>query len=353
MVTRAFEIAGRRIGGGARCFVIAEAGVNHNGKRELAFALVDAAAKAGADAVKFQTFDPSALASASAPKAEYQKARSEGASQREMLEALTLPREVYVELKRHAEAQGLVFMSSPFDEGSARFLAGLDVPAFKIASGELTNHPFLRLIAGWRKPMLVSTGMATLDEVRGALEAIREAGDPPVALFHCVSSYPATAADANLRAMGTLRETFGVASGWSDHMLGIHLSTAAVALGAEILEKHLTLDRSLPGPDHAASTEPAEFGAMIAQLRDIEASLGSGVKQPVPAELGVAAVARKSLHFAADLPRGTVLTEAHLVALRPGTGVPPSAQRAMLGRRLAKDVRAGAMLAEQDLETAP
>lgn len=350
MVTKTFEIAGRRIGGGARCFVIAEAGVNHNGKRDLAFGLVDAAAKAGADAVKFQTFDPAALASPSAPKAEYQRGRSGGDSQREMLEALTLPHAVYAELKQHAEAQGLVFMSSPFDAGSAQFLARLGVPAFKIASGELTNHPFLELIARWGKPMLVSTGMSTLDEVRGALEAIRRAGDPPVALFHCVSSYPATPADANLRAMATLRDAFGVPTGWSDHMMGIHLSTTAVALGAEVLEKHITLDRTLPGPDHAASTEPGEFGVMVAQLREIEASLGSGLKQPVPAELGVAAVARKSLHWAADLPAGTVIRAEHLSAMRPGTGMPPSRQVQLVGRTLQRAAQAGAMVRDADLE---
>ncbi len=298
--------------------------------------------------MKFQTFDPAALASADAPKAEYQKERSTGRSQREMLEALSLPKEAYPRLMAHAQSKGLVFMSSPFDAGSAHFLNSLEVPAFKIASGELTNHPMLQQIARFGRPMLVSTGMATLDEVSAAMKIIAEAGDVPVALFHCVSSYPAVAADVNLRAMATMRDAFKVPVGWSDHLQDSIVSLASVALGAQILEKHLTLDKKMPGPDHAASTEPAEFAELVRALRDIEAALGTGIKAPVPAERDVAAVARKSLHWAADFAAGFEIPAQAFTSLRPGTGVSPARLPELIGRRLARSVMAGKLVAPDD-----
>lgn len=342
------EVAGRKIGAGQRCFVIAEAGVNHNGDPALAFALVEAAARAGVDAVKFQTFDPKALASAAAPKADYQRASSEGASQREMLAALTLAPEVYPRLQARAHELGLVFLSSPFDDASADFLAELGVPAFKIASGELTNTPFLRRIARVGRPMLVSTGMARLDEVRVALDVIHAAGGPPVALFHCVSSYPAVPQDVNLRAMATMRAAFGVPVGWSDHLDGNAISLGAVALGAELLEKHLTLDRRMPGPDHAASTEPEDFARLVRELREIEGALGTGVKAPVAAELPIAAVARKSLHWRTSLNASDSLLPAHFVCLRPGTGISPARFDEFVGRRLARPVVEGTLVVDAD-----
>jgi len=349
-VNPSFEIAGRRIGADdetapRRCFVIAEAGVNHNGDPEMARRLVDAAATVGADAVKFQTFDPDALAAADAPKAEYQmRARSGGATQREMLRALVLPPELHLELQERAEAHKLVFLSSPFDEGSADFLDALSVPAYKIPSGELTNHPFLAHVAAKHRPLLVSTGMSTLDEVRDAVEVIRANGAPPLALFHCVSSYPARPEDANLRAMATLREAFNVPVGWSDHTPGIDIAIAAVALGADLIEKHLTLNRDLPGPDHRASLDPRQMADMIAAVRHVTAALGDGVKKPVEAEAEIARVARKSLHFAMTLPAGTTLQREHFLALRPGTGVSPARIGELCGRVLPQAVSAGELV---------
>lgn len=343
------EIAGRRIGPGARCFVIAEGGVNHNGDMRLARGLVEAAASAGVDAIKFQTFDPAALAAADAPKAQYQQERDSSGSQRSMLEKLVLSEAQHFELKQLAESLGLLFLSTPFEEKSADFLERLGLPAFKIPSGELTNHPFIAHVARKGLPMLMSTGMATLAEVKAAVAALRAARPVPLALFHCVSSYPAAAADCNLRAMATLRRELDVPVGWSDHSSGINLSIAAVALGAELIEKHLTLDRTLPGPDHAASLEPKEFLELVKGIREVEASLGNGEKVPVAAEVAIAAVARKSLHWAATLPKGATVRREHLVSLRPGTGVPPMQFELLVGREVARPTVAGRQLSLDDL----
>jgi N,N'-diacetyllegionaminate synthase len=344
-------LGGRRIASGEPCFVIAEAGVNHNGDADLARALVDAAASAGADAVKFQTFDPEALAAADAPRAAYQKSSSGtgNAGQLEMLRALVLPRALHRELQQRAAQKGILFLSSPFDERSADFLASIGVPALKVPSGELTNLPFIVHLAHKGVPLLMSTGMSTLDEVRAAVEAVqRVPAPPPVALFHCVSSYPARAEDANLRAMATLRTTFGVPAGWSDHTPGFDIAVAAVALGAELIEKHLTLDRSLPGPDHKASLDPAQMTEMIAAVRRVSAALGDGHKRPVEAERETAQVARKSLYFTTTLPAGTTLRREHLVALRPGTGISPARLDDVCGKVLPRAAQAGEMV-PQDL----
>jgi N,N'-diacetyllegionaminate synthase len=345
------EVGGRRVGEGAPCFVIAEAGVNHNGDLALAHRLVAAAQAAGADAVKFQTFDPALLAGPQAPRAAYQELGDPGStSQREMLERLALSREAHKSLQTDAADRGLVFLSSPFDEGSADFLDQLGVPAFKIPSGEVTNRGLLDHLARKGKPLLLSTGMCTLEEVGAALGWIRSAGDPPVLLLHCVSSYPADAVDANLRALDTLRRTFGVPVGWSDHTLGLTVALAAVAREACVLEKHLTLDRSLPGPDHRASLEPDDFAEMIRQVRIVESSLGSGVKEPRAAEGEIARVARKSLHLRTALAAGIALEAGHLLAQRPGTGLSPARLPELLGRRLRRNLPAGACLQEEDLE---
>jgi N,N'-diacetyllegionaminate synthase len=351
--SKTITIAGRAIGEGQRCFVIAEAGVNHNGDPDLARRLVDVAADAGADAVKFQTFDPATLVTASAPKAAYQE-RNDGTSrsQREMLEALVLPRQLHHELRARAEAKGLLFLSSPFDEGSADFLIGLGVPALKVASGELTNHLLLEHLAGKGVPLLVSTGMAVLDEVSAALAVLRRAGDPPVALFHCVSNYPCAPEEANLRAMATLRDRFGLPVGWSDHTLGIEVALASVALGAAVLEKHFTLDRTLPGPDHLASLEPLELASLVRGVRAVELARGSGEKRPTPAERAVAKVARRSLYWRGSLPAGSVVRREDLVALRPGDGLSPSRLSDVLGRTLKRAVAAGGKVELDSLEEA-
>jgi len=344
------RVGGHVIGPSAPCFLIAEAGVNHNGDVALAHRLVDAAAECGADAVKFQTFRAESLAAAGAPLAEYQERSVEAADQQRMLERLALSEGAHRELKVHAEERGLVFLSSPFDERSADFLDALDVAAFKIPSGEVTNHPFLAHVASKGRPMLLSTGMCDLPEVAAAVDVIREAGNPPLALLHCVSSYPAATSDANLRAMETLARAFGVPVGWSDHTEGPEAALAAVALGACLVERHLTLDRDLPGPDHRASLEPGEFAGLVRQVRAVECALGTGEKAPRPAERPIAAVARKSLHWRAALAAGQRLEAGHVAALRPGTGLAPSRLPSLLGRRLRRDVPAGAIVSEDDLE---
>ncbi len=339
-------LQGRQIGGGARCFVIAEAGVNHDGDLAVAHQLVDAAADARADAVKFQTFAPDALASANAPKAAYQLRRTAGAeSQREMLRRLSLSREAHVALKDHAERRGLLFLSTPFDEGSADFLEQLGVAAFKVASGEITNHAFLRHLGRKGKPLLLSTGMSDLAEVAAAVHA---AAAPSLALLHCLSSYPAPPEQANLRAMETLRRSFEVPVGYSDHTLGSAVMLASVALGAALVEKHLTLGRDRSGPDHAASAEPLEFRALVEQIRFVESALGDGVKSVQPAERETRAVARKSLFAARDLFRGERIDEHALRAQRPGTGISPSRLPALIGRVLTRDLPEGALLSESD-----
>ncbi len=342
---------GDLVAGAGPVVVIAEAGVNHNGDVDLALALVDAAVDAGADIVKFQTFDPGALAAAGAPSAEYQR-RSGAAEdgQRAMLERLTLPAEAWPILAAHAAARGIAFLSTPFDAASAHLLNAMDVPAFKVGSGELTNTPFIEVVARMGRSMLISTGMSNMTEVADAVDAVRAAGDPPLALFHCVSSYPARPADANLRAIETLRRAFGVPVGWSDHTPGIEMALAAVAAGAALVEKHLTLDRRMPGPDHAASLEPAAFAEMVVGIRAVEVALGDGRKRPVAAEHDVATVARRSLHWARALAAGATITADDIVILRPGTGLRPRRLAEVVGRRVGRQVRQGALVTADDIE---
>ena len=344
-------LLGDRAIGAGPAFLIAEGGVNHNGDPELARLLVDAAADAGADAVKFQTFDPAALAAAGAPTAEYQRrAGAGGLDQRELLAGLALPAGTWAALQAQARDRGLVFLSTPFDDGSATLLEGLGVPAFKVGSGELTNLPFIARLARRGRPLLISTGMADMVEVAAAVDTVAANGDVPLALFHCVSSYPASPEDANLRAIETLRRAFGVPAGWSDHTPGIEMPLAAVAMGASLVEKHLTLDRGLPGPDHRASLEPDAFGAMVRAIRAVEAALGSGAKAPVEAEADVARVARRSLHWGRSLPAGAAVGGDDLAILRPGTGLAPARLDAVIGRRTSRPVTAGAVVLPGDIE---
>lgn len=347
---RPMTLAGRALGSG-RAFVIAEAGVNHDGDPERAHALIEAAAGAGADAVKFQTFDSAALAAPGAPTAAYQREAGETAGdQRAMLTRLALPVEAWPTLQAHARERDMVFLSTPFDDASAELLDRLDVPAFKVGSGELTNLPFIRRLARRGRPMIVSTGMAEMVEVAAAVDALAGAGDPPFALFHCVSNYPADPSTANLRAMSTLRSAFGVPTGWSDHSPGIELAIAAAAIGAELVEKHLTLDRDGPGPDHRSSLEPDAFRAMVEAIRQVEAGLGSGDKTPDPAEAAIAAVARRSLHWQRSIGAGEPIAYDDLIALRPGTGLSPARWDDLVGRRTRRTVTAGRMVVADDLE---
>jgi N-acetylneuraminate synthase len=346
-----FRVGELSIGPGMPCFVIAEVGVNHDGSVRMAHRLIDSAAESQANAVKFQTFNPDKLVSPSAPKATYQygsTGRKE--SQLEMLRSLVLPESCYPELIRHSADVGLVFISTPFDEDSSDFLESLGVPAFKISSGDLTNLPFLEHLARKRLPLIVSSGMSSLEEVYAAVEVIVSHGNPPLALLHCVSNYPAQPGDCNLRAIETLRHRFGVPVGWSDHTEGLDISTAAAALGADILEKHLTLSRNLPGPDHSASLEPEDFGEMVKAIRRVELALGDGAKRRVRAEEAIAVVARRSLHWTKALSVGAMVRSEDLVALRPGTGMSPSQRDGVIGRKLKKPVREAEMVSETDLE---
>jgi N,N'-diacetyllegionaminate synthase len=349
-MTYSFDLAGITVGGGARALIIAEAGVNHNGDPGLAHRLVDAAADAGADVVKFQTFVPELLAGLGAGRAEYQKQNlDEDGNQLDMLRKLTLSHEAHGALKSHAQDRGIVFLSTPFDLPSLEFLHALGVPGFKVSSGDLTNLPFLREIARRGRPVLLSSGMGTLAEVEAAVEAFRESGNPPLALFHCVSDYPTQPADCNLRAMATLRERFGLPTGWSDHTMGMALSIAATALGAEVFEKHLTLSRTMRGPDHAASLEPQEFAALVRAMRDTEAALGDGIKQPRASEAATARLARKSVVALVDLPKHHELRPEDFAVMRPGYGLHPDTAATLAGRRLARAVQAGFPISADDV----
>lgn len=348
------EIAGPKIGWGHPCFIIAEAGVNHNGDIELAKRLVDVAAKAGADAVKFQTFRAERVVSATAPKAEYQLQTTDVAeSQLEMLRRLELSPEAHRELQTYCQERGVLFMSTPFDEKSADLLDELGVPVFKIGSGEITNWPFLGYVARKGKPIILSTGMSYLSEVDEAVRVIRDAGNDQndqLVLLHCVSNYPADPADANLRAMRTMATAFQVPVGYSDHTPGIEVALAAVALGACVIEKHFTLERNLPGPDHRASLEPHELQALVVGIRTIELALGNGAKQPARSEAGNRVIVRRSLAAAFDIPEGTVLSSDMLKALRPATGISPALVEHVVGGRIRRSLTSGQLIAWSDLE---
>jgi N,N'-diacetyllegionaminate synthase len=339
------DLAGRKIGTGQPCFITAEAGVNHNGDLDTARRLVDVAEQAGADAIKFQTFKAERLVTVSAPKAEYQSRTTDAAeSQYEMLRRLELSVEAHRDLMAYCQTRKLLFISSPFDEESADFLAELGVAIFKIPSGEITNLPFLAHVARKGKPLIVSTGMANLGEVETAVHTLEETGNRDFVLLHCVSNYPAQPGDVNLRAMQTMSAAFSVPVGYSDHTVGIEVALAAVALGACVIEKHFTLDRDLPGPDHQASLEPDELAALVRGIRTVEASLGHGRKEPAASEANTTAVARKSLVAARNIPAGTVLTEDLIAARRPGTGLPPAVRPYLVGRTARVAIPAGTLL---------
>ncbi len=326
--------------------VIAEAGVNHNGDEALAHDLVEVAARSGADAVKFQTFDPALLVSGHAETTPYQRDRGGAIDQQSLLEALTLPTGSWAELRDHAEGLGLTFLSTPFDLGSARLLADLGVAAIKTSSSELTNTPFLAAVADLGLPMLVSTGMGDEDEVAAAVAATSAA--PSVTLLHCVSAYPAPIAEANLRVIPALAQRHGIPVGWSDHTLGSTSAVAAVALGATVLEKHMTTDRLLPGPDHAASLEPDELAAYVVAARDAWSALGDGIKRRMPSEVENATLVRRSWHAARDLPVGHTLGAEDAVTLRPELGLAPFVEVA--GARMLRPVNAGDPITSADVE---
>lgn len=336
-----------------KCFIIAEAGVNHNGNEAVALKLVDAAADTGADAVKFQTFVAAKLVTPGTASAAYQKTNTGGSDQYRMLRDLELPADAYMRLRDRARARGIEFLSTPFDVESAEMLVGLGMARIKVPSGELTNLPFLAHLAAMDLPIVLSTGMATLDEVREAVTAIRDMRlqakltaplEAKLTLLHCTSDYPAAPADVNLRVMQTLRDEFRVPVGYSDHTAGTWVSVAAAAAGAAVIEKHLTLDRGLPGPDQRASLEPGEFKLMVEQVRAVETALGATVKQPCAKELPIRDLVRRSITVSRALAAGARIADADVTLLRPGTGIPPKELSKVIGRRVATDLPAGTTL---------
>jgi N,N'-diacetyllegionaminate synthase len=319
-----------------KALIIAEAGVNHNGDPARARELIDVAAAAGADRVKFQTFSADRLVTTSAAKASYQARATDGnESQHAMLRRLELSRAMHVELIAYCKTRGIQFFSTGFDLDSVALLAELGADCFKIPSGEITNLPYLRGVGRYGKPVILSTGMSGLDEVEAALAALEQSGTPRsrITVLQCTTEYPAPMAEVNLRAMLTIRDACGVAVGYSDHTAGIEAAIAAVALGASVIEKHFTLDRNLPGPDHKASLEPAELQALVKAVRNVECALGDGVKRPTASELKNRLVARKSIVAARSIAAGEIFSADNLTAKRPGTGMSPMRWDELLGRK--------------------
>lgn len=338
-----------------RTFIIAEAGVNHNGSLDMARSMIDAAVAAGADAVKFQLFDPQALTTSKVPMAQYQRSGGEQMgvdSQQALLARLALPKEAYEALQEYAQQKGILFLCTPFDDASAKYLCEtLRLPYLKIASGEVTNLPFLKRLASYSLPIILSTGMSTLTEIEAAVAAIRSQSEVPLALLHCVSAYPAPVDSLNLKAIQTLKAQFPDCTiGFSDHSLGIHMSIVAVALGARIIEKHFTLDKTLPGPDHKASLSISELADLVSTVREVEQALGDGVKSPQDCERDCMQVARKSLVMRYNRPSGYTLTENDVVIKRPGTGLAPSRLEEVIGKRLKAPVVEDELLTLEKLE---
>lgn len=315
-------------------YIIAEAGVNHNGDVKLAKEMILEAKKAGADAVKFQTFVSKNLVSSFAPKAEYQKKTTgQSESQLEMLQKLELSYEYFTLLSQFARELGIDFISTPFDLESIDFLMTLQMPFWKLPSGELTNWPYLMKIKQTGMPIILSTGMSTVEEIKEALKVFDSYDREDITLLHCNTEYPTPFCDVNLRAMKTLRETFGVRVGYSDHTSGIEVPIAAVALGAEVIEKHFTLNRNMEGPDHKASLEPMELADMIKAIRNIEQAMGDGVKKPSPSEIKNIPVARKSIVASRDIRSGETFTEENITTKRPGDGISPMKWLDVLGKK--------------------
>ena len=321
-----------------KTFIIAEAGDNHNGSRELAFRLIDKAVEAGADCVKFQTFVTDEVISKRAEKAEYQKAATgSDESQYQMVKKLELSFEQFRELQKYAEERGITFLSTPFDIPSVEFLDSINIPCFKIPSGEITNLPYLIKIAETGRDVIMSTGMAELNEIESAINILREHGSGDISLLHCNTEYPTPYEDVNLRAMSTLKEKFGVRVGYSDHTQGIEVPIAAVALGAEIIEKHFTLDHNMEGPDHKASLEPDELKQMVDGIRKTEKALGNGIKTASPSEKKNIQIARKSIVARRDIKKGEILTEENLAVKRPGNGISPMRWYEVIGTKAIRD----------------
>jgi N,N'-diacetyllegionaminate synthase len=321
------------IGDDQPCFIVAEAGVNHNGDLASAEQLVVEAKRAGADCVKFQTFSASRVATPSAPKAPYQLRTTAGdESQLEMLRKLELDAQSHRTLVEACKREGIAFLSSPYSIEDVDLLESLDVPAYKVASALIVEPDFLRRVAATRKPVILSTGLATLPEVGAAVDVVRSEGNEQLVVLQCTTDYPAATADANLRAMQTMRSAFDVLTGYSDHTETATASIAAVALGAAVVEKHFTLDRSLPGPDQATSADPTEFAALVRAIRETESALGSGLKEPSESERRNLVGMRRSLVATRRIPAGTAVAPDMLASKRPATGISPREEAEVIGR---------------------
>lgn len=339
---------------GKKVLIIAEAGVNHNGNIETAKELIDAAAEADADLVKFQTFSADRIVSPTAQKANYQQVNigEDDTSQYNMLKRLELSEAMHHELISYCRQKGIGFFSTAFDPQGLDFLHNLGFNQFKVPSGEITNYPYLKKLGRFKKPVILSTGMATLGEIEAALNILTLEGldRRQITVLHCNTEYPTPMEEVNLKAMLAIQQTFQVEVGYSDHTLGIEVPIAAVALGASVIEKHFTLNRNLPGPDHKASLEPDELKAMVAAIRNIEKAIGGhGRKEPTTSELPNKPIARKSIYLNKSVAAGTQLTEEHLIPLRPGDGISPMDWNIVIGRKAARDLTAGQQLQWGDL----
>lgn len=323
-----------------KVYIIAEAGDNHNGDFNTALKLVDVAKRAGADCVKFQTFVTEEIISKYAEMAEYQKKNTgKEESQFEMVKRIELSFDEFRKIKEYCDRVGIQFLSTPFDLKSVDFLNELGVPFFKIPSGEITNYPYLIKIAHTGKPVVMSTGMCEPDEILAAINVLEKNGSGEITLLHCNTEYPTPLKDVNLYAMRTMKKMFGKKVGYSDHTKGIEVPVAAVALGACVIEKHFTLDKNMPGPDHKASLEPDELGRMVKNIRNIEIALGDGVKRVSESERKNIAIARKSIVARRNIQEGEILTEENLAVKRPGTGINPMQWMEVLGTRAVRDFK--------------
>lgn len=321
-------------------FIIAEVGVNHNGSLELAKKLVDAAVDAGADCVKFQTFIAKNLVSKHASKAEYQKKQTDAnESQLEMIKKLELSYDDFIELKKYTDEKDIIFMSTAFDLESISFLNNLDMKKWKIPSGEITNLPYLIEIAKLKKPTILSTGMSTMEEIESAIKILKKYGTDDITVLHCTTEYPAPFEEVNLNAMISIKNKFELSIGYSDHTKGIEVPIAAVALGAIVIEKHFTLDKNMDGPDHKASIEPNELKRMVLSIRNIEKSLGNGIKKPTESEIKNIAIARKSIVASKNIKLGEVFTEKNLTTKRPANGINPMNWFEVLGKKAKRDFK--------------
>lgn len=335
-----------------RTLIIAEAGVNHNGDIEIAKKLIDAAAEAGVDYIKFQTFKASKLVSKTALKADYQiknTAEKVPESQFEMLQKLELSAHQHKVLFEYCNQKNIKFFSTAFDLESLDFLTELGLSLFKIPSGEITNLPYLKKVAYLASEIILSTGMSTLKEIEQAIKVIQGISQAKITVLHCNTEYPTPYTDVNLLAMNEIKRSLNVEVGYSDHTLGIEVPIAAVALGATVIEKHFTLDRTLPGPDHAASLEPAELTAMVSGIRNIEQALGTAIKQPSKSEVKNIIIARKSIHLANDKHAGEMILETDLEMLRPGDGISPMLVDDVIGKTVIIDLQAGHKLSFKDI----